>query len=71
MNSNFSEAGTDNVTSGSASSFGSFADETEDVRSFLCKHQVNNGIIDLLTAYLTELSRRDYLRWYVIAGCTV
>jgi hypothetical protein len=63
LNSVMSEVGSDNITSGSASSFESFTNEADDVKSFLLKHQVNNGIIDLLTAYLTELSRRDNIRW--------
>jgi len=37
--------------------------ESDDVRQFLSSHAVNGGIIDLLIAYLTELSQRCHLTW--------
>jgi len=37
--------------------------ESDDVQRFLTSHAVNGGIIDLLIAYLTQLSQRAHLTW--------
>jgi len=38
--------------------------ESDDVQQFLTSHAVNGGIVDLLIAYLTELSQRCHLTWW-------
>jgi len=38
-------------------------DESNDVQQFLTSHAVNGGIVNLLLAYLTELSQRSHLKW--------
>jgi len=37
--------------------------ELQDVQQFITSHAVNGGIVDLLIAYLTELSQRCRLTW--------
>jgi len=49
--------------SGSQSSCPALTNESEDVQQFLTSHAVNGGIINLLIAYLTELSQRCHLTW--------
>ena len=48
----------------SLSVFERFDAEADDVKTFLVKHAKNFNIINLLTAYLFELSRRDHCCWY-------
>ena len=40
--------------------------ESEDVRRFLTSRAVNGGVVNVLTAYLTELSQRCHMTWYVL-----
>jgi len=50
-------------SSSSSSSCPTLSNESADVQQFLASHAVNGGIVDLLTAYLTELSLRCHLTW--------
>jgi len=47
----------------SQSSCPALSDEADDVQQFLSSHAVNGGIVNLLIAYLTELSQRCHLKW--------
>ena len=47
----------------SQSSCPALTNEAEDVQQFLTSHAVNGGIVNLLIAYLTELSQRCHLIW--------
>jgi len=38
-------------------------DESDHVQQFLTSHAVNGGVVNLLLAYLTELTQRRHLRW--------
>ena len=48
---------------GSISCCPSLTNESDDVHQFFSSHAVNGGIIQLLIAYLTELSQRCHLTW--------
>jgi len=39
------------------------SNESVDVQQFLTSHAVNSGVVNLLMAYLTELSLRSHLTW--------
>ena len=47
----------------STSSCPALSNESQDVQQFLTSHTVNGGVVDLLIAYLTELSQRWHLTW--------
>jgi len=47
----------------SQSSCPALSNEAEDIQQFLTSHAVNGGIVNLLIAYLMELSQRCHLTW--------
>jgi len=48
---------------GSQSSCPALTNESDHVQQFLTSHAINGGVVDLLLAYLTELSQRCHLKW--------
>ena len=45
------------------SSCPALTNETQDVHQFVTSHAINGGVVNLLLAYLTELSQRCHLTW--------
>ena len=56
-------AGATAADTASTSSCPALSNESQDVQQFLTSHTVNGGVVDLLIAYLTELSQRWHLTW--------
>jgi len=48
---------------GSQASYPVLTNESDHVQQFLASHAVNGGIVNLLLAYLTELSQCCHLKW--------
>jgi len=63
MNSRVSCTAAAAAETGSQTSCPALIHESQDVHQFLTLHAVNGGIVDLLTAYVTQLSQRCHLTW--------